>query len=559
MTRYLLIIFLACAFRLSAQHPHYAKNGMVVSASAIASDAGVEILKKGGNAIDAAVATAFALAVTWPSAGNIGGGGFIVYRNQDGMVTTFDFREKAPGAATEDMYLDANGNLIQNLNHRGILAVGIPGTVAGLYEAHQKYGKLPWSQVVKPAVRLAKKGFAYTYGIHHDAISHERSWKEYPSTARVMFKEDGSHYLPGENFRQPDLAKTLKRIRKHGRDGFYSGATAERLVDFVRSMGGIFTLEDLAQYSAVERKPVSGTYRGYEIHSMAPPSSGGITLIQMLNILEGYDLAGQGYHSAAYVHLLTEAMRRAYANRALHLGDPDFNPDIPVDKLVSKSYAQTLRSTIDTDTASVSDPSAFSQAYESPNTTHLSVLDKDGNAVSLTYTLEYSYGSQIVADGLGFFLNNEMGDFNPVTGLTDTTGLVGTPPNRIAPQKRMLSSMTPTLVVHDNKPFMVIGTPGGRTIINTVLQVILNVIDHDMNIAEAIDAKRIHHQWLPDELRWEEYGLSDDTRKILTSMGHRLSEINSQGAAMGILYDAEKKLISGHADPRSPDGGVSGY
>lgn len=559
MARYLLIIFLACAVHLSAQHPQYAKNGMVVSASGIASDAGVEILRKGGNAIDAAVATAFALAVTWPSAGNIGGGGFIVYRDQNGAVTTFDFREKAPAAASADMYLDSAGNLIHNLNHRSILAVGIPGTVAGLYGAHQKYGKLPWAQVVRPAVRLAKKGFAFTYGIHRDAISHEQSWKQYPSTARVMFRGGGGHYLPGENFRQPDLAKTLNRILKHGKDGFYRGATAETLVDFVQSMGGIFTLEDLAQYTAEERKPVSGTYRGYEIYSMPPPSSGGITLIQMLNILEGYDLAAQGYHSAAYVHLVTEAMRRAYANRALHLGDPDFNPDIPVDKLISKAYAQTLRSTIDPDSTSPSDPSVFSQAYESPNTTHLSVLDKDGNAVSLTYTLEYSYGSQIVADGLGFFLNNEMGDFNPVPGLTDTTGLVGTPPNTIAPQKRMLSSMTPTLIVHNDKPFMVIGTPGGRTIINTVLQVILNVIDHDMNIAEAIDAKRFHHQWLPDVLQWEEHGLSDDTRRILTEMGHRMREINSQGSAMGIMYDPERKLISGHADPRSPDGGASGY
>src|SRR5690606_8954751 len=361
--------------------------------------------------------------------------------------------------------------------------------------------------------------------------------------------------------RQPDLAKTLQRRRKQGKDGFYRGATAEMLVDFVKSMGGIFTLEDLAQYTAVERKPVSGTYRGYEIYSMAPPSSGGITLIQMLNILEGYDLAAQGYHSAAYVHLLTEAMRRAYANRALHLGDPDFNPDMPVDKLISKSYAAALRSTIRSDTASASDPAIFSQPYESPNTTHLSVLDKDGNAVALTYTLEYSYGSQIVADGLGFFLNNEMGDFNPVPGLTDTTGLIGTPPNRIAPQKRMLSSMTPTLVVHNNKPFMVIGTPGGRTIINTVLQVILNVIDHDMNIARAIEAPRIHHQWLPDRLDFEQHALSPDTRDRLKSKGHKLNELGhaAQGHAMGIVVAADEGWLAGSADSRSPDGGVAAY
>lgn len=559
MVKYLSIILLICAYPLSGQHQQYAKNGMVVSASQIASDAGVDILKKGGNAIDAAVATAFALAVTWPSAGNIGGGGFIVYREEGGNVTTFDFREKAPNAASRDMYLDNDGNLVRNLNHRGILSVGIPGTVAGLYDAHQKYGKLPWSQVVGPAVKLARKGFPFTYGIHHDAISQERVWKQYASTASIMFREDGSHYLPGDRWRQPDLAKTLKRIRKKGKDGFYKGKTAKKLVAFVQSMGGLFTLEDLAQYAAVERKPIHGTYRGYEVYSMAPPSSGGITLIQMLNILEGYDLAAEGYHSAAYVHLLAEAMRRAYANRALHLGDPDFNTDIPVEKLISKSYAATLRSTIQADTASPSDPAAFSQLYESPNTTHLSVLDKDGNAVSLTYTLEYSYGSQIVAGGLGFLLNNEMGDFNAVPGVTDTTGRIGTPPNQVAPGKRMLSSMTPTLLVHDNEPFLIIGTPGGRTIINTVLQVILNVVDHDMNIAEAINAKRFNHEWLPDVIEWETFGLSEDTKTLLKSMGHRLIEIDSQGAAMGIQYDAAKKVMSGHADPRSPDGGTSGY
>lgn len=559
MTKYVLLFLLICVFPVSAQHPHSARHGMVVSASQVASDAGVEILKKGGNAIDAAVATAFALAVTWPAAGNIGGGGFIVYRNAAGAVTTFDFREKAPAAASPDMYLDSAGNLIRNLNHRGILAVGIPGTVAGLYAAHRKFGKLPWSQVVRPAVKLAKKGFDYTYGLYDDAVYHETTWKEYPSTAHVMFRENGRPYMPGDNFRQPDLARTLNRIRKHGKDGFYQGKTAETLVDFVQSMGGIFTLEDLADYAAVERKPVSGTYRGYEVYSMAPPSSGGITLIQMLNILEGYDLGAMGYNSADYIHFLVEAMRRGYANRALHLGDPDFNPDIPVERLLSKSYAQSLRSSIQPDTCSSSDPVTFSQGYESPNTTHLSVLDKDGNAVSLTYTLEYSYGSQIVAEGLGFFLNNEMGDFNPAPGITDTTGLIGTAPNQIAPGKRMLSSMTPTIVTHDGKPFLIIGSPGGRTIINTVLQVILNVVDHDMNIAAAINAKRFNHEWLPDVIEWEEYGISDDTKKVLRGMGYRMTEIGSQGAVMGILYDASQEVVTGYADPRSPDSGVSGY
>lgn len=557
MRKYLSVFLWLCALTVAAQE--YARNGMVVSASQLASDVGVEILKDGGNAVDAAVATAFALAVTWPSAGNIGGGGFIVYRKHNGEVTTFDFREKAPGAATPTMYLDESGNLIRNLNHLSILAVGVPGTVAGLYDAHRAYGRLPWSRIVRPAVRLARRGFSYTYGIYHDAISHEQRWKEIPSTAAVMFRGGTELYQPGETWRQPDLARTLARIKRAGKAGFYSGKTAEQLVSFVQSQGGIITLEDLAQYEAHERKPVTGTYRDYEIYSMAPPSSGGVTLIQMLNILEGFNLRAYGYHSAAYVHLVSEAMRRGYANRALHLGDPDFNPDMPVDRLLSKEYAADLRNTIVPDTVSVSDPARFSQPYESPNTTHLSVVDKEGNAVSLTYTLEYAYGSQIVADGLGFFLNNEMGDFNPVPGETNEEGLIGTPPNLIAPGKRMLSSMTPTILVKDGKLFMLIGSPGGRSIMGTVLQVILNVVDHDMDIATAIEARRFYHQWLPDVIVHEKYGLSDDTRALLSEMGHRMRQIGTQGAAMGILYDASKGVLSGHADSRSPDGGVAGY
>ncbi len=557
MRKYLSVFLWLLTFSVVAQE--YARNGMVVSASQLASDVGVEILKDGGNAIDAAVATAFALAVTWPSAGNIGGGGFIVYRKHNGEVTTFDFREKAPLGATPTMYLDENGNLIQNLNHLSILAVGVPGTVAGLYDAHRAHGRLPWSRVVRPAVRLARRGFAYTYGIYHDAISHEQTWKKIPSTAAVMFRNGTTFYQPGETWRQPDLARTLARIKRHGKAGFYSGKTAEKLVSFIQSQGGIITLQDLAEYEARERQPVKGTYRGYEVYSMAPPSSGGITLIQMLNILEGFNLKAYGYHSAAYVHVVCEAMRRGYANRALHLGDPDFNPDIPVERLLSKAYAASLRNTIVPDTVSVSDPAAFSQPYESPNTTHLSVVDKEGNAVSLTYTLEYAYGSQIVADGLGFFLNNEMGDFNPVPGVTNEDGLIGTAPNLIAPRKRMLSSMTPTILVKDGKLFMLIGSPGGKSIIGTVLQVILNVVDHDMDIAMAIESGRFYHHWLPDIIVYEKYSLTDDTRAILAEMGHRMRQIRSQGAAMGILYDASKGVLSGHADSRSPDGGVAGY
>ncbi|HEY8511298.1 MAG TPA: gamma-glutamyltransferase [Cyclobacteriaceae bacterium] len=557
MRTYLSVFLLVLAFTAAAQQ--FARNGMVVSASQIASDVGEEVLKDGGNAIDAAVATAFALAVTWPSAGNIGGGGFIVYRKNSGEVTTFDFREKAPASATPTMYLDESGNLIKDLNHLSILAVGVPGTVAGLYDAHQLYGKLPWSRIVRPAVRLARKGFSYTYGLYHDAVSHEQRWKMIPSTAAVMYRNGTTLYQPGERWRQPDLARTLARIKRQGKDGFYRGKTAEMLVSFIESQGGIITLKDLAEYEAKERKPVTGTYRDYEIYSMAPPSSGGITLIQMLNILEGFDLKAYGHNSATFVHIVSEAMRRAYANRALHLGDPDFNPDIPVDRLISKSYADTLRNTIKLDTVSVSDPVKFSQVYESPSTTHLSVVDKEGNAVSLTYTLEYAYGSQIVADGLGFFLNNEMGDFNPVPGLTNEEGLIGTPPNLIAPGKRMLSSMTPTILAKDGKLFMVVGSPGGRSIIGTVLQVILNVVDHEMDIATAIEAGRFYHQWLPDVVTYEKYSLNDDTRAILSKMGHTFRQIRQQGAAMGIVMDASKGELSGHADSRSPDGGVAGY
>nr|PZN57169.1 MAG: gamma-glutamyltransferase [Bacteroidota bacterium] len=557
MRTYLSVFLLVLAFTAAAQE--YARNGMVVSASQLASDVGVEILKDGGNAVDAAVATAFALAVTWPSAGNIGGGGFIVYRKHTGEVTTFDFREKAPAAATPTMYLDEHGNLIKDLNHLSALAVGVPGTVAGLYDAHRLYGKLPWSRVVRPAVRLARRGFAYTYGLYHDAIAHEQTWKKLPSTAAVMFRDGTTLYQPGEKWRQPDLARTLARIKRQGKAGFYSGKTAEKLVLFIQSQGGIITLKDLADYEARERKPVTGTYRGYEIYSMPPPSSGGITLIQMLNILEGFDLKTYGHNSATYVHVVSEAMRRGYANRALHLGDPDFNPDIPVDKLISKSYAEELRSTIKLDTVSVSDPAAFTQPYESPSTTHLSVVDKEGNAVSLTYTLEYAYGSQMVADGLGFFLNNEMGDFNPVPGVTNEDGLIGTAPNLIAPGKRMLSSMTPTILVKDGKLFMLIGSPGGRSIIGTVLQVILNVVDHEMDIATAIEAGRFYHQWLPNVIIHEKYSLSNDTRALLTELGHNMRRITQQGAAMGIVVDVSKGVLSGHADSRSPDGGVAGY
>ncbi len=554
--------FVAVQFQAQAtgRIPVRAKHGMVVSASHYASEVGVKILKKGGNAVDAAVATAFALAVTWPSAGNLGGGGFLVYHGADGFVTAFDFREKAPLAATETMYLDENGEIRDRSNHRGLLAVGVPGTVAGLFLAHQRLGRLPWEAVVQPAIELAEKGIRVTWGLHDGMRYLQRVAAEYPSTLNVFLKNGREPYEPGEVWKQPDLAKTLKRIKKYGPDGFYKGKTAKLIAEFMRENGGIITEEDLARYEAKERQPIHGTYRGYDVYAMCPPSSGGVALVEMLNILEGFNLAAMGHNSGMYMHILAEAMRRAFADRARYLGDPDFNPDMPIERLTSKAYARELRQTIDLFRASKSDPIKFNDAYESTETTHLSVVDREGNAVSLTYTLEQSYGSKIVVEGAGFLLNNEMGDFNPIPGRTDTTGLIGTPPNLIAPEKRMLSSMTPTIVAKDGKPVLVIGSPGGRTIINTVLQVILNVIDHGMNVGEAVEAGRIHHQWLPDVLFIEKGATTLDSQRLVEMMGHRVRiRRGFQGRAMGIWIDHEKGLLMGAADTRSPDGAAMGY
>ena len=378
-----------------------------------------------------------------------------------------------------------------------------------------------------------------------------------------MYRNDSILIDQGERWKQPDLAATLKRIRDKGHDGFYKGETASRLSQFMAAQGGLITERDLAEYKAIERKPIEGTYRGHTIYSMAPPSSGGVALVEMLNILEKYDLQQLGYASADYIHLLQEVMRRAFADRAEYMGDPDFNPDLPVARLTSKEYAASIKQTISPEFASVSDSSRYGQIYEGGNnTTHFSVVDGEGNAVSLTYTLENSYGSQIVADGLGFFLNDEMGDFNPVPGVTKNDGQIGTKPNLVRPGKRMLSSMTPTILVKDGKPVMIIGTPGGRTIINTVLQVILNVVDHKMNIAEAVEAPRFHHQWLPDALYFESLTINKNTQEDLRRRGHTLKELPPtwyQGAAMGIYIDRSNGYIMGGVDSRSPDSGGAGY
>lgn len=534
----------------------------MVSSHYLASQAGNDVLKEGGNAIDATVATAFALAVTLPSAGNLGGGGFIVYHGNDGQQTTFNFREKAPMSATRDMFLGEDGKIKDNSNHEGLLSVGVPGTVAGLYKAHQKMGKLPWSRLVAPAIDLAENGFPSTYAMNWFLVWVKANKSAYPSTANAFLKNGEELYKPGELWKQPQLAATLKLIQTHGADGFYKGRTANLIADFMKANGGLITREDLIKYEAEELKPVIGNYRGYEIISMPPPSSGGIAIVEMLNILEGYDLKQMGHNSAIYLHVLTEAMRRAFSDRALHIGDPNFNPGIPLKELTSKDYAARLRETIELGMASVSDSANFSAAHlvpESSETTHVSVVDSEGNAVSMTYTLEASYGSRIVVEGAGFLLNNEMGDFNPVPGYTSAGGLIGTTPNLVEPEKRMVSSMTPTIVAKDGKPVMVIGSPGGRTIINTVLQVILNVIDHEMDIARAIESPRIHHQWLPDITSFEDWGISPDTRDLYENMGHKVRYITNQGQAMGIFIDGENGLIYGGADSRSYDARAVGY
>ena len=554
-------------FNLNLYSQTYAKQGIVVSSSKIASKVGVDILKKGGNAIDASVATAFALAVTHPSAGNIGGGGFLVYMNNKGKATSIDFREKAPINATSDMFLNSKGQLplAKNLyggsttvNHVGLKSVGVPGTVAGLYLAHEKYGQLPWYDLVQPAIDLAENGIKMSWNLAQDA-------KTLNSTTDVRFlknyfnNEHDTLVGFGETWVQPALANTLKLIRDNGKDGFYKGEVAQEIARYMKENGGIITEEDLLKYEAIERKPIKGNYKNYHIYAMPPPSSGGVVLVEMLNMLEMADIKNIEFNSTPYVHLLAEIMRRAYADRAKYLGDADFNPSLPLDKLTSKAHAKTRYESIDMQKASVSDSTQFGQLYESEHTTHFSVVDKEGNAVSLTYTLERSYGSGMGSKQLGFIFNNEMGDFNPKPGITNTRGLIGTEPNLIEPEKRMLSSMTPTIVAKNNRPYLVIGSPGGRTIINTVFQTIVNVLDYDMPIHKAIEHMKIHHQWLPDVIYYEKHLMSPDTKKNLELKGHKLKDRKNLGRLMGIIIDHNNNIKIGAADSSSPSGKAIGY
>ena len=535
LARAALIIASAVATVSTSSEPLRATHGMVVSQEATASSIGVDVLRAGGTAIDAAVATAFALAVVHPAAGNIGGGGFIVYRPSSGEPAAYDFREMAPAAATPTMFL-TNGKYDSAKHHESHLSVGVPGTVAGLHLAWKEHGKLPWERLVQPAIVLARDGFPLTESLAASLARVLPSMTRYPASV-AQFSKNGVPYRAGEVFAQPDLARTLTRIAAQGPAGFYAGETARLIEEEMAAHGGLITRADLTAYTPERRVPLRGTYRGHEILSMPPVSSGGTVLVEMLNVLEGYDLAANGWGSAQNTHYLVEAMRRAYADRARHLGDPAFNPSMPISRLISKDYAASLRATIRADRASVSSPTSFEWPPESDETTHLSVVDASRNAVSLTYTLEAGYGSKIVVPGGGFLLNNEMGDFNAGAGLTDATGLIGTEPNLAGPGKRMLSSMTPTIVTKNGQLLMVTGSPGGRTIIATVLHTILNVIDHGMNAQEAVDAARFYHQWLPDMVHYERYGLSPDTLAILRARGHKLQPIGVQGIAEVIVLD----------------------
>ena len=544
------------ASRLPVREAH----AMVASVDATASRVGADVMKRGGNAVDAAVAVALALAVTWPEAGNLGGGGFMLIRKADGTFEALDYRERAPLAATRDMYLDANGNVIKDLSLVGYKAIGVPGTVAGLALANKRYGKLPWHDLVEPARKLAAEGFVvsqYLSNSLHGRQTQERM-KLFPESWRI-FQRGGKAYQQGEVFVQPELAATLARLQQDPTD-FYRGETARRIVADVQAHGGILTAADLAKYEPTVRTPLRGTYRGYEIITMPPPSSGGIALIEMLNMLEPYDVKAMGFHSSQQVHTMVEIMRRAYADRAKFLGDTDF-VSVPVRGLMSREYAAQRRADIDPARATKSAETAAGNParYESPQTTHFSIVDDAGMVVTSTYTLNESYGSAVTAPGTGLLLNDEMDDFTSKPGVPNAYGLIQGENNAIQPQKRPLSSMTPTIVAKDGKFYFAIGSPGGSTIINTVLQVIINVIDFDMNLQQAIDAPRFHHQWLKDEIAWEPYEFSKDSWDALVRMGHVFGEKPGYiGDAHGVMIDPKDGMRLGASDPRR-GGQAAGY
>lgn len=543
---------------MATAQPIWAKHGMVSSQEALATQAGVEILKQGGNAIDAAVAVGFSLAVTLPRAGNIGGGGFmLVHLAEQNRTIAIDYREMAPSKAHKDIFLNEQGDPVAALSREHGLAVGVPGTVMGMELALQKYGTMTMKQVTNAAIKMAKNGISVTPDLSTSLTGLKRRIAQWPSSAEIFYKADGSDYQVGDLLKQPELAHSLSLIAQKGSKGFYQGETAEKLVAAIQDAGGIMTLDDLKNYKVVERKPVQGDYRGYQVVSMPPPSSGGVHIIEMLNILEQFPIDKLGHNTAATLHLMTESMRRAYADRSEYLGDPDFYK-VPVQALINKDYAKKLASQIAINKATPSSevkPGNLAP-YESNQTTHYSVVDKWGNAVSNTYTLNFSYGSGLVAKGTGILLNNEMDDFSAKPGTPNGYGLVGGDANAVEGNKRPLSSMSPTIVMKDGKPFIVTGSPGGSRIINTTMQIIMNVIDHDLNIAEATAAPRVHHQWQPDLLRVE-HTLNRDTIELLRAKGHKVKINNAMGSTQSIMVT--EKGIFGASDPRRAGSETLGY
>jgi gamma-glutamyltranspeptidase / glutathione hydrolase len=553
MRRISILVLIAAAIPAWSASPVRGKHGMVVTRENHATEAGLKVLQSGGNAVDAAVAVGFALAVTHPSAGNIGGGGFMLVRMADGRTTFIDFRERAPLSASRDMYLDASGKATQD-SVTGYRASGIPGTVRGLEYASKKFGKKPWAELVQPAVDLASKGYALSYA-QANGLKNQRGLAQFPESKRI-FLHDGKFYEPGDIFIQADLGRTLDRIAKLGAKDFYEGETARLLAQDMKEHGGHITMQDLKEYVAIERKPMLGKYKGYDIITSPPPSSGGVGILQMLGVLEGtgYEKAGAG--SATVVHYMTEAMRRYFADRAVHLGDSDF-VKVPLASLLDPGYILKLRASIDPERATPSADvhAAVMTGKESNETTHYTVADGEGNIAAVTYTLNGGYGSKVTATGLGFLLNNEMDDFAASPGHPNMFGLVQGEANAIQPRKTPLSSMVPTIVMKDGKPLLVLGSPGGPTIINTVLEVMVNVLDFGMNVQDAVDWPRFHHQWMPDQLSVER-GISPDTVAILEKHGYTIRRVAAQGECAAIQF--ENGWLSGAADPRT-EGTAKGY
>ncbi|MBV9460596.1 MAG: gamma-glutamyltransferase [Bradyrhizobium sp.] len=562
----LLSLLATPAAQAASERPVAAERGMVVTAQHLATEVGVGILKRGGNAIDAAVAVGYALAVVYPAAGNLGGGGFMTVQFADGRNTFLDFREKAPRAARRDMFLGNDGQVVKGLTTAGWLAVGVPGTVAGLEYAREKYGTMPRAALIDPAIKLAAEGFALEQGDVDMLVSGTEDLKKFPATAEI-FLNDGQPFATGEKLVQAELADTLRLIREQGVDGFYRGKTAAAIVEASRAGGGIITSEDLENYRVRELPPLECDYRGYHVISPPPPGSGGVAICEMLNILEGYPLHELGFGSAAAAHVEIEAMRHAFADRNSLLGDPDFVKS-PVKELIDKNYAVRIRDAIKPDKAAVSSEIRPGVApHEGSNTTHFSIIDNAGNAVSLTYTLNDWFGAKVVASGTGVLMNDEMDDFAPNPGAANADGATQGDANAIAPGKTPLSSMTPTILTKHGKPVLVLGTPGGARIITTVLQTIVNVVDFGMDIQEAVDAPRIHHQWMPDVTRTEPYALSPDTRKVLDGMGYRFESSEPANHVAAIIVGASsisgkpvgQNRYYGANDPRGGTGLAAGY